>query len=411
MTGSISRYFPDKHHGFIHPDVGVQSVFFRPEDFVDQSIEFKEGDRVDYTLDPQPGFKYARARTIVLITTSKSANSHPSSNNCFVVMQHGRTPEEVRWFKGWYEVVIRPAVLEAGYEPVLSAVLDQPSAINDEIRAHLAIDPMVVIDLGGFRAENDPNPNVMYELGIRHAFNLPHVLMAWQGQRLPFDIANQRVIMEQREMVNVTTNRERLVSFIREAREGNYYRPMEAVNRIATLEEAESKLSTKSVLGALIQEVRNLGKGKDKVRFVPRVPLKKAMGSTKAERKAVMERFLKLGGTHTLWHRLTQLEVTQSELNHSDKLELLFELAQKHFPESPGAWPRIASTDHDSNASDGSNPTGTPEYPEGSRAETIQGESHEHVGQGLKTDPSTLESTPERLAEDGSELDQRQHRS
>jgi hypothetical protein len=121
---------------------------------------------------------------------------HPHEGHCFVVMPYGRSPAEVRWFRGWYDVVIEKAVSSAGYIPILSATEERPNAINDEIRAHLAFDPMVVVDLGGIDPDVDPNPNVMYELGIRHALSLPLVMMAWQNQRLPFDVGNQRVIVE-----------------------------------------------------------------------------------------------------------------------------------------------------------------------------------------------------------------------
>ena len=40
----------------------------------------------------------------------------------------------------------------------MAAAEEQPGAINDEIRAHLALDEMVVVDLGGMRPEDDPNP-------------------------------------------------------------------------------------------------------------------------------------------------------------------------------------------------------------------------------------------------------------
>ena len=55
------------------------------------------------------------------------------------------------------------------------------------------------MDLGGVSPADEPNPNVMYEPGIRHALDLPHVIMAWKGQRLPFDIGHQRAIMEDRQ--------------------------------------------------------------------------------------------------------------------------------------------------------------------------------------------------------------------
>jgi hypothetical protein len=82
--------------------------------------------------------------------------------HCFVVMPSGHDSSEQKWFKGWYEVVIKPALVELGYEPVLAAAEEQPGAINDEIRTHLAIDPMVVVDVRtgyqtrvGFATGND----------------------------------------------------------------------------------------------------------------------------------------------------------------------------------------------------------------------------------------------------------------
>ena len=82
-------------------------------------------------------------------------------------MPFGQDAEEERWFKGWYEAVIYPAIESLGLEPILAATQDQPSAINDEIRSHLVFDDVVVVDLGGRRVNDPPNPNVMYELGIR----------------------------------------------------------------------------------------------------------------------------------------------------------------------------------------------------------------------------------------------------
>src|SRR6266568_7903009 len=178
--------------------------------------------------------------------------------HCFVVMPSGREPDEVKWFKGWYEVVIKPAVVEAGFAPVLAAAEEQPGAINDEIRTHLALDPMVVIDLGGAEPEDEPNPNVMYELGIRHALSLPLVIMAWKGQRLPFDVSNQRVITEDRDLVDLDANKKKLVTFIHAAQQGKFYRPMEAVGRMATIQAASESLGEDSLLRALAQEVRDL---------------------------------------------------------------------------------------------------------------------------------------------------------
>lgn len=174
--------------------------------------------------------------------------------HCFVAMPSGRNLQEREWFEGWYKVVIEPAVRQANYEPILSVLGDQPNAINDEVRTHLAIDAMVVFDLGGVTAESDPNPNVMYELGIRHAFSLPMVTMAWRGQRLPFDVANQRTIMEDRGFKYIEVNKTKLTSFIASAKQGEYYKPMEAVNRVAAIEAISYSPTADETLKVLVHQ-------------------------------------------------------------------------------------------------------------------------------------------------------------
>ena len=244
--------------------------------------------------------------------------------HCFVVMPSGREPSEQKWFKGWYEVVIKAAVKEAGYEPILAAAKEQPGAINDEIRAHLAVDPIVVVDLGRAEPEDDPNPNVMYELGIRHALGLALVMMAWKGQRLPFDVSNQRVIMEDRDLVDLDSNRKRLVSFIHAAEQGKYYRPMDAVSRLATIQAASESLAEDSLLRALAQEVRDL-----RITMASTVQprgfrhrIEPGAGRTvkhlirgKVFRKELYPYFLQRGGTADAWIRFLRTQVPAEKLS------------------------------------------------------------------------------------------------
>ncbi len=240
--------------------------------------------------------------------------------HCFVVMPFGRDSSEQKWFKGWYEVVIKPAIIEAGYEPKLAAAEEQPGAINDEIRAHLALDPMVVVDLAGVDPEDEPNPNVMYELGIRHALGLPLVMMAWKGQRLPFDVSNQRIIMEERDLVDLDVNRKRLVAFINAAQQGRYYRPMEAVGRIATIAAASESLGEDSLLRALAQEVRDLRSAiassashKLNRQFKERVLTIKKVIVGRVFRKELFPYFQGLGGTSDAWSRILRVQLSQEQ--------------------------------------------------------------------------------------------------
>lgn len=237
--------------------------------------------------------------------------------SCFVVMPFGRDAEEQKWFRGWYEVVLAPAIHASGYEPVLSASEEQPGAINDEIRAHLAFDPMVLVDLGGFEKTDDPNPNVMYELGIRHALGLPLVLMAWEGQRLPFDVSNQRVIMHDRQLLDIEVNKKKIVAFIQAASEGKYYKPMDAVGRMATIAAASEALGKDDILTALVQEVRDLkGSIRDAV-TAPRPEIEwsstlllKTIWNQRKLRKALFAHFESLGGTAKTWNSVLKTRVS-----------------------------------------------------------------------------------------------------
>jgi hypothetical protein len=237
--------------------------------------------------------------------------------HCFVVMPFGRDHEEQKHFCGWYEVVIKPAIIEAGYDPILAANEEQPGAINDEIRTHLALDPMVVVDLGGVEPEDEPNPNVMYELGIRHALGLSLVIMAWKGQKLPFDINNQRAIMEDRGMIDIERNKKRLVAFIAAAQQGKFYRPMEAVGRMATIQAASENLGEDSLLRALAQEVRELrttvshvGMSKGKSQY--KAPLRiKTLLKTRDSRKDLYKFFIDIGGSEGHWARVLRTALSQ----------------------------------------------------------------------------------------------------
>jgi ribosomal protein S25 len=260
--------------------------------------------------------------------------------HCFIVMPSGQGAEEKRWFQGWYEVVIKPVVEQCGYEAILAAAEQQPGAINDEIRTHLAQDPMVVVDLGGFTAEEPPNPNVMYELGIRHALGLPLVIMAWKGQDLPFDINNQRAIMEDRQFLEIETNRKKLAAFIKSASDGKYYKPMDAVKRYATMEVASTTLSEDSLLRALTQEVRDLRNAITSVtdkrpirEWQPKVKTIKHIIRGSLFRKELYPHFVAANGSPSKWPYVLKAPATDAMTSWTvDEWKQHFEKCAKEFP-------------------------------------------------------------------------------
>ena len=69
------------------------------------------------------------------------------------------------------DFIIGPAIEQCGYEmpPIRADQISEPGRITKQIIDHLINDALVVADL------TDRNPNVFYELAIRHAVRKPIV--------------------------------------------------------------------------------------------------------------------------------------------------------------------------------------------------------------------------------------------
>jgi len=108
---------------------------------------------------------------------------------CFVICPIGEQGEPIRRRADQLlKHVIRPAAAKCGFEAVRSDRVAKPGLITEQIITHLLDDPMVVADLA------QQNPNVFYELAIRHMVRKPFVLLAEPGQKLPFDVGTLRAI-------------------------------------------------------------------------------------------------------------------------------------------------------------------------------------------------------------------------
>ncbi len=108
---------------------------------------------------------------------------------CFVIAPIGEPDsEERRRSDQILKHIITPAAKECGYEPVRADKISEPGIITTQVIQHIVEDPLVIADL------TDRNPNVFYELAIRHAIKKPLVQIIKENEQIPFDVAGTRTV-------------------------------------------------------------------------------------------------------------------------------------------------------------------------------------------------------------------------
>ncbi len=113
--------------------------------------------------------------------------NQPPKPLCFVLMPFGRKQDgtgKTIDFDAVYQEIIAPAVVEAGLEPIRADEEQVGGTIHKPMYERLMLCEFAIADVTG------ANPNVYYELGIRHAIRpRSTVILFAEGTSLPFDIA------------------------------------------------------------------------------------------------------------------------------------------------------------------------------------------------------------------------------
>lgn len=108
---------------------------------------------------------------------------------CFVISPIGDEDSDIR--KRSDKVlkhIIAAAIEPLGYNVVRADKISEPGIITHQILQHIVDAPLVIADL------TDRNPNVFYELALRHAIRKPQVQLIRKGDQIPFDVAATRII-------------------------------------------------------------------------------------------------------------------------------------------------------------------------------------------------------------------------
>lgn len=105
--------------------------------------------------------------------------------------------------------VIAPAVTKCGYKAIRADQISEPGMITSQVIEHIADDPLVIADL------TERNPNVFYELAIRHAIRKPFIQLIKKGENIPFDVAATRTIhVDHRDLESVEQSKKEIIAQI-----------------------------------------------------------------------------------------------------------------------------------------------------------------------------------------------------
>lgn len=111
------------------------------------------------------------------------------NKTCFVISPIGEKGSDIRAIAdSLYDLIIEPALEKFGFSVTRADKNVAVSSITSEIVQLVQDSGLCIIDITGH------NANVMYECGRRHETAKPYIMMAQEGEKLPFDINSIRTV-------------------------------------------------------------------------------------------------------------------------------------------------------------------------------------------------------------------------
>jgi hypothetical protein len=114
----------------------------------------------------------------------------PGKKTCFVIMPFGEktdTGGQQIDFDDVYEFLIKPPLEKMNVEVIRCDKIPSAGSVHREMLRHILHDDLAVVDITTL------NPNVFYELGVRHALRRSGtLLLRRKGTKNPFNIEGMR---------------------------------------------------------------------------------------------------------------------------------------------------------------------------------------------------------------------------
>jgi len=117
------------------------------------------------------------------------------NDDCFIIMPIGDSEDHDNGhFLHVYDNIIKPACERSEVNPIRADDVKETNLIHLDILQKLIDSPIAICDL------STRNPNVLFELGIRQAFDKPVVLIQEKGTEKIFDITPLRYLEYDKDM-------------------------------------------------------------------------------------------------------------------------------------------------------------------------------------------------------------------
>ena len=137
--------------------------------------------------------------------------------DCFIICPLGDEFSETRKKSDTFLKFIFKPVLDANnYKAIRADQIPKVGLITSQIINLIMESPLVIADL------TDSNPNVFYELAIRHAIRKPYIQVITKGQKIPFDLSGIRTIeIDIKDLESVESAKKEIENHILEFKKGH----------------------------------------------------------------------------------------------------------------------------------------------------------------------------------------------
>lgn len=174
---------------------------------------------------------------------------------CFVIAPIGEPDSDTRKRSDTVlKYVIEPPCQEQGYEVVRADKISQPGLITMQVIEKVLNAELVVADL------TEHNPNVFYELAVRHAARKHIIHLIAEGEKIPFDLSDYRTIrVNHQDLAVVASAKDEIRNQIREIEGGA---PVQTPIQVAIMvEQLKGGNQTDSLLEQVLLGLQDMSQG------------------------------------------------------------------------------------------------------------------------------------------------------